>query len=252
MSMTGESGGQLDMGKVIQDLFAVLGRNFVTFLVLAIVLVGLPGLLSGYLQMQPHPGQLFQWPALLGSLVVALGGLILQGTVIYGTVTDLNGNRATLGQSVSIGLHSFLPILAIGIIEFIAVFLGCILLLVPGIMIAVAWCACIPAYVAERPGIMETFARSAELTRGNRWRIFALFLLFIVAVIVVEAVLGVFGSATRIAAGEGLSALQALIVRPLISVATGLLGATGGAVLYVELRRVRDGVGPAGLAAIFD
>ena len=71
---TGEMSGQLDMGKVIQDLFGVLGRNLATFAVLALILVGLPGLLSGYLQMQPHPGQLIQWPAMLGSLLIGLGG----------------------------------------------------------------------------------------------------------------------------------------------------------------------------------
>src|SRR6185312_9053300 len=135
-----EAAGQLDLGKVIKDLFAVLQRNLVTFLILAAILVGLPGLLSGYLATQPHPQLQFQWSTVLATLLVALGGLILQGTVIYGTITDMNGKRATLGQSLSVGLHTFLPILGIGIVYYIAVVVGCILLIVPGLIIAVIWC----------------------------------------------------------------------------------------------------------------
>lgn len=250
----GDSGGQLDIGRVIQDLFAVLGRNFVTFLILAVILVGLPGVLVGYLQMNfLRQGNFFPWQSMVGGLVAGLGALILQGTIIYGTVTDMNGRRAALADSLSIGLSSFLPLLGIGILFGLAVGIGLVLLIVPGIMLAVAWCVAVPAYVVEQPPLLEVFGRSAQLTRGNRWRIFALLILYFVALIIVEAVFGIFGTASRLAAGGGgIPMLQALIVTPLLSVANSLIGATGAAVLYVELRRVRDGVGPAGLAAIFD
>ena len=253
MSMTGETTGQLDLGRVIQDLFGVLGRNFVTFLILALILVGLPGLLSGYMQMSfLRQGHLFDWRASAIGLVGALGGLILQGTIIYGTVTDMNGKRASLGACLSVGLGSFLPILGIGIMFYIALVLGLILLIVPGLMLLVAWCVCVPVYVAEKPGLIESFGRSAELTRGNRWRIFALCILYFVVLLILEAVLGVFGTASRLAAGGSIPALQALAITPVLAVASSMVATVGGAVLYVELRRVRDGVGPAGLAAIFD
>ena len=245
--------GELDLGRVIKDLFGVLSRNFVTFLILTLILVGLPALLSGYVQMSLlRQGHLFDWRASLAGLAAALGGLILQGTVIYGTVTDMNGRRASLADSLSIGLRSFLPLLGIGILFFIAFLIGCILLIVPGVMIAVIWCVAVPAYVVEQPPLLDSFGRSAELTRGNRWRIFALFILYVVVILIVEAVSGVFGTASRLAAGGGIPMFQALVITPLINVATALVSATGAAVLYVELRRLRDGVGPAGLTAAFD
>jgi hypothetical protein len=253
MTTMSETAGQLDMGRVIQDLFGVLGRNFVTFLILAVILVGLPGLLSGYMQMSLlGQGHLFDWRATLVGFVPALGALILQGTIIYGTVTDLNGKRAALGDCLSIGLRSFLPLLGIGILFGLAVGVGLILLIVPGLMIAMAWCVAVPAYVVEQPPLLESFGRSAELTRGNRWRIFALFIVYFVAVIIVEALTGVFGMASRIASGGGMPMLQTMVLIPIIAVVNGLIGATGAAVLYVELRRIRDGIGPAGLAAVFD
>jgi hypothetical protein len=253
MSMTGETTGQLDIGRVIQDLFGVLGRNFVTFLILALILVGLPAVLSGYMQMSFfRQGHLFDWRVTAASLVSGLGALILQGTIIYGTVTDMNGKRASLGACLSVGLGSFLPILGIGILFYLALICGFILLIVPGLMLLVAWCVAVPVYVAERPGIIESFGRSAELTRGNRWRIFALFVLYMVVLIILEAVLGVFGTASRLAAGGTIPAFQALGLTPVLTVASSMVGTVGAAVLYTELRRVRDGVGPAGLAAIFD
>src|SRR3954463_2816099 len=88
MSAMGETTGQLDLGKVIRELFAVLGRNFVTFLILTVILVGIPSLLSGYLQMSLlRMDHLFDWRATAAGLLAALGSLVLQGTIIYGTVT---------------------------------------------------------------------------------------------------------------------------------------------------------------------
>ncbi|HLZ77402.1 MAG TPA: hypothetical protein VKQ35_20545 [Phenylobacterium sp.] len=245
--------GRLDIGRVIQETFAVLGRNFVTFLVLAAILVGLPALLSGYLNMTyMRAGVLFAWQSYAGSFLAAIGLYILQGTVIYGTVTELNGKPASIGACLSVGLSSFLPLLVIGILSYLAIVLGMILLVVPGLMILVAWIVAVPVYVAERPGLFAVFGRSAALTRGNRWRIFAVLILYLVAFVIIEALAGVFGNASRIASGAGIPMFQALLLLPLIAIASGMLTSAGIATLYVELRRVNEGVGPADLAAVFD
>jgi hypothetical protein len=188
----------------------------------------------------------------VGGIVSGLAGLILEGTVIYGTVTDLNGRPARLADCLSVGLRSFLPLLGIAILFGIAVAFGALLLIVPGVMLAVAWCVAVPSYVVEQTGVFGAFARSAELTRGNRWRIFGLFIIYFVATIILEVVLGVFSGAASLASGGGMSFVQAIILGPLFRVAAALLGATATAALYVELRRVRDGVGADSLAAIFD
>lgn len=252
-AVTAGRAGQLDIGRVIQQLFQVLGRNFVTFLVLAAILAGIPALLVGFVQMSAwSSGQLFAWQPLLGTIVAGLAGLILQGTVIYGTVSDLNGRPARLADCLSVGLRNFLPLLGIGILLFLGVFLGTLLLIVPGVMLGVAWCVAVPAYVVEQTTVLGSFGRSAELTRGNRWRIFGLFVIYVVAVLILELLLGVFGSVASISRGGGISLVQAILVRPLLGVSGALIGSVGAAVLYVDLRQLKDGVGPEGLAAIFD
>jgi len=252
MSDLGAS-AKLDMGRVIQQLFAVLGRNFATFAILSLILTGIPAVVVGFLQLTYlKAGSPFAWQSFVGGLVAGLAALILQGTIIYGTVTDLNGRRPNVADSLSVGLRSFLPVLGIGILWYAAIVFGMVLLVVPGLMILVAWAVCIPAYVAERPTLTGAFGRSAQLTRGNRWRILGLMLLYFIVLVIIEALLGVFSNASRLAAGGTLPFLQTIVFVPLLSVANALVGAVGTAVLYVELRRIRDGVGAESLAAIFD
>jgi hypothetical protein len=76
--------------------------------------------------------------------------------------------------------------------------------------------------------------------------------IYLVAIIIVEMVTSVFGGVASLFGGGPLSAVRLALFVPLVSVVNSLVGAVGVAVLYVELRRLRDGVDPAGLAAIFD
>jgi len=256
---TAATGGALDIGRVIQQLFQVLGRNFVPFVVLALVLAGIPSAIFYWLQMRmvgggvtaPDFGARLTW-GLVGGVVLALASLILQATIIHGTVSDLNGRRVSIADSLRAGLYAFLPILLIGIMMGLAIGLGFILLVVPGVMLAIAWCVAVPVYVVERRGILDVFGRSAELTRGNRWRIFGLAVIYLVAVIIIQMVLGMVGGVANVTAGGGGSAVTSLFILPVIQVANALIGATGIAALYVDLRQIKDGVGPEGLAAIFD
>jgi MFS family permease len=246
--------GQLDIGRVIQQTFGVLGRNFSTFLLLALILTGLPSMILGYFQAEAvrtsTPGY---GGALLTSLAAMITGLVLQGALIYGTVGDLNGRRPSVSDSLSVGLRSFLPILGLGILIALGVAFGLMLLVVPGIMLAVAWSVAIPALVAERTGVFAAFGRSAQLTRGNRRRIFGLVVIYMIAAIIVGAIIAVFGGLAAVGgAGGAIPIVQAVVIQPLTNVVGALLGATGGAVLYAELRRVKEGASPEALAAVFD
>jgi hypothetical protein len=259
MTTTGSTTGALDIGRVIQELFAVLGRNLATFGLLALILTGIPtAILYGFEGTAVTSGNaaaLFGprlWWIVLGGIVAGLFGVILQATIIYGTVSDLNDRQVSVADSLSTGLRAFLPIIGLAILMSLALAVGFILLIVPGVMLAVAWCVAVPSYVVERPGVIASFGRSAELTRGNRWRIFGLFLIYFVAALIVQLLLTMFGGLFSLATVGGFPLVTRLLILPLIQVANALIGSVGVAVLYVDLRRLRDGVGPQGLAAIFD
>lgn len=247
---------KLEIGRVIQQTFEVLGRNFVTFLVLATILAGVPAVIVGLIQMQAtetNSATAWAWLVTTG-LIGGVMGLVLQGALTYGTIHYLNDRRVDISEGIAVGLRSFLALLAVGLLYGLAVALGMLLLLVPGIMIALAWCVAVPVLIAERKPILETFGRSAELTRGNRWRIFGLFLIYVLAYMVISAIIGALAGAWLLVDGDSDLAIgpAQIAINFVTNVISSLIGATGGAVLYTELRRVREGATPNALAAIFD
>ena len=251
---------ELDIGRVIQETFAVLGRHFVTFLILALILVGIPRALVGLTQVsmvRAAAGALtFAGPAMywgfLGGLVSLVTSAILQATIITAAASDLNGRPVSVGECLRVGLRAFLPLIGLSILLGIAIGLGFILLIVPGILLWLAWCVAVPAYVVEQPGVFASFERSADLTRGNRLRIFALACVFVVAAIIVTIVVGAVGGILSFATAGLFVYVSAAIVSPVIAAVVGALAATLSAVLYMELRRVREGAGASSLATMFD
>jgi len=256
MTSTAVDAGKIDIARVIQQTFGVLGRNLATFAILTLVLYGVPAAIVSYFQLQTlQSGSLFGMSTLFGSLASLVFSAILQGTIVYATIQDLNDRRASVGDSLATGLRSFLQIVVVSILFAIAFVLACLLLIVPGIMLACAWCVVIPAVVADRTGIMGAFGRSAELTRGNRWRIFALLLIWVIVAWIASMIVNAVGGAPTFASATDISSLQVspiyMALTVLVGIVTSLIGATGVAVLYVELRTAREGIGPRGLAEIF-
>ncbi|MFI4936446.1 MAG: hypothetical protein ACHP7N_17695 [Caulobacterales bacterium] len=260
--------GVFDIGRVLQRLFGVLGRNFIEFLMLSMLLVGAPTVVLGLVQLSYFARLI----APLGPAILPLGlatGLIaivvsvsanavLQGAVIHGTVSDLAGKRATFGECVGTGLRYLLPLVGIGIVSSIGVGIGVVLLIVPGVLLALAWCVAAPVQVIERRGVFGAFDRSAELTRNHRGSIFGLMVIYFVVQLVLTSVvtgalLGSAFSLTNLAARD--SDTQSIVVTIsnfIVQTATGLIGAAGVASVYYELRQIKEGVGAEQLAAVFD
>lgn len=264
MTVSAVETGKIDIGRVIGETFKVLGRNFTTFFVLSLVLVGLPTGVYAFVQgllIGPDAGtfnaDLILW-GVLGALVTVVTAAILQGSLIYATVQDMNGAKPSIGESLATGLRAFLPIIAVSILFGLAVALGFLLLIVPGVMLIVAWIVAVPALVADRTGIMGAFGRSRDLTRGNRWRVFGLLIIAWIATVVFSLVLGAVTGVSVLAAASDGDSIQRAAFSPLnigITVLsqtiTYMVTSTGVAVLYVELRRAREGLGPQWLAEIF-
>ena len=258
--------GKIDIGRVLQQTFGVIGRNLATFTLLGLLLSGIPLALVSFVQAQWMRGAVtstgFDFStdyfanAGLGGLAALITSAIMQGALIYTTVQDLNGRRATLGESLATGLRSFLPLLGVSILFGIGVVCGFILLIVPGIMLICIWCVAVPSLVADRTGVFGAFSRSAELTRGNRWRIFALgvvlWVLLLVIGLVFNAVSGVYAIGGNVETIVERATSPVFILLTVIrSVVSSVVGSALAAVLYVELRRAREGAGPDWLADIF-
>ncbi len=251
--------GRFEIGRVIQRLFEVLGRNFPTFFVCAAVLAGIPAVLLGAFQVASIGGAAGSLGTqALGALLfisvplTLVTGALLQAAIIHGTVSDLNGRKASLVDCLTTSLRLLLPLIAISVLVGIATFVGLIFFLAPGVIIALAFCVAVPAEVVERPGIIQSISRSVDLTRDHRGAIFGLTMLYLVSSIIIQiigaALAGIAGTATPL----GFANASALIATPLAQTFTTLIGAAGVGSIYYELRSIKEGIGPEALAAVFD
>ena len=270
MSDAGAGSRDFDIGRVISMTFGVIGRNFVTFLILAVMLGGVPKLLVAVAQAPYLEGidtgfgaeRALLW--LVGALAMMIASFVLQAAIVHATVTDLNGRRVAIGDSLAVGLRNCLPLIGLAILMGLGLMLGFVLLIVPGIILAVMWSVAVPSKVVERIGVMDAFSRSADLTRGRRWLIFALMLIYwvlsLILQTVITAICAPFAAAANDFTASNLATqgfVQAfrhtqVVATPIIGTVSALFGSAGVAALYYELRSSREGVGPEAMAAVFD
>jgi hypothetical protein len=270
MTTTAIAPDGFSIGRVINRLFGVLGRNLAMFLLLSALLVGAPTALVNIGQLSIRDTAATgtalgaQIALIFAGVIVSLAcNAVLQGAVINATVNDLAGRKASFGESLAVGLRYFLPLVGISLIVGIGCGLGVIFFIVPGILLALVWCVAAPAEVMERVGVLGALSRSRELTRNHRGAIFVLGLGYFVVVWIVEAAITAvvltigLGAGFTAAGGRALAGVQTLawVQAGFGLVANTLLASlssAGIASIYFELRQAKEGVGVEQLAAVFD
>ena len=121
------------------------------------------------------------------------------------------------------------PLVAVGILFGVRVFVGFILLIVPGLFLLTIWAVVVPVTVVERPGVIEAFGRSRELVRGNGWPVFGvLVILFLIQAAATAILVAIFIGIGHFAG----YAIAALIASTLLAP----LSALAASVMYFELR----------------
>jgi hypothetical protein len=269
MADAGRPADRFDLGCVIQRTFGAIGHNLASFAILSLALSGAPalasatglmGIMAGAFRTAGQGG--FGWPllpvgagmalALGGALVSIFGNAILQGAVIFGTASYLAGRKAGLSECFAEGARRCLPLVGLLIVLGVAEVIGLMLFIVPGVMMFVAWIAAIPVLVFERTGIFAAIGRSAELTRGRRWAIFALVIIYLIVVSILQQVLvSLAGTLITIPTPQAV-AVYTLPIGAVVNILVTVLASAGAASIYYELRVGREGIGPEALAAVFD
>jgi hypothetical protein len=253
-----------DFGGVFSSTFSVIGKNFVTFLVFAII-AEIPSAtlvwfviganpFSG-MRFVPPPGSVpkLYYAVLLGSyLLTFIFSCILQAALIYGTVITLNGRRASLIDCLRIGLGAFLPVLAIGILAAIGLAVGFILLIVPGVILMLGWWVAIPVRVIEKKPIFEVFGRSWNLTSGHRGTIFGIFVVIWIANVAMGFAIMPLASLSLVSTSAGGASILYVAASATIRILLTMFNATLAGVIYFELRSIKEGVGAEELASVFD
>jgi hypothetical protein len=240
------SGSGFMIGDVLGRTFSILGRNFVPFFLLTAVAT-IP-YLGFYLAMPTFTPGRVTMPNFSGlGLPLAIGFVLkmfTQAVILNAAFQDMRGRKVSVGESFAVGLSRFFPIIGVILLVGLGMAVGLILLVVPGIILMLMWYLALPACVVEKLGPIGSLSRSAELTKGHRWKILGLILIVAIAGGIIN---GVF-SAISANFGHVPHAIVQYIMQALI----GVFGAILVIVLYRDLRVAKEGIGTEQIAAVFD
>jgi len=239
----------LDIGEVLSDTFAVIGRTFVKLANIAVMFVAIPAAINIAGVALTPVSPIFAVLSVIGALASIVGAILAYGSIFLLAMEDLHGQSASPDAIFKTAMRKFWPLLGLVILMGIGIVLGGILLIVPGVVLALAWSVAMPALVVEDRGVFESFGRSLALTRHKRWSIFLLFFLVTLVVAVVEVVLfALFGGFHGLVSRQP-STINT-VLSALVSVVTMPFGAVLSTALFNQLRG-REGYGAEAVAEVF-
>jgi hypothetical protein len=183
--------------------------------------------------------------AIVGSVIVwIILNVVTEATVLYGSFQAMRNRPVEIGESFKKGLARLVPIIGLSICLGLAVGLGAILLLVPGLILLSMFFVSLPACVVEGLGPFQSMGRSSALTKGHRWKIFGIWILLMIVAGVVGSII------TTILSVAGL--VVAVIGQMVWDALMGAYQSIVVAVAYHDLRVAKEGVDIDHIAAVFD
>jgi hypothetical protein len=214
---------EIDVGRVISEAFSVYGSNAVVLLGTSALFFVITGIINGLLL---DAGGFFLY---LLTVVISIVALTLFTGFVVKLVEDVRDGRrdSTIGELVSSASPAIGPLIVNGFLRAIAIAIGFVLLIVPGLILLTIWAVTAPAIVVERVGAIDAFGRSRELVRGNGWSVFAVIVVAFLITLGVGLVLG--------AIGAGIGGAGAVIFRIVSDVVTSPIAALVAAILFFDL-----------------
>lgn len=253
----------LSVGQVFSRARSVITDNPLTVFGIAFVFGAVPTVLINWLEhglrgaMTDDYARLgYSATALASGIVGMILSALVQGALVRATLAHAEGQRASFAESASTGLAAALPLVGLAILMAIAVGVGFLLFVIPGVILYLMWAVASPALVAERTGVLGAFGRSRELTRGARWKVFGVELVMVLVWWIISAMIG-----GILFAMIGINGVQQLgqnglpigwvIGTALLSTIVNALWSTVQTALYVELRNWKGGHSEEALQEIF-
>ncbi|MGA8872728.1 MAG: hypothetical protein WB460_16390 [Candidatus Acidiferrales bacterium] len=194
----------LSLGEILDRTFSLYRNNFLLFigitaipqlLILAVHLAQL--LLFGYIgttRIDPTRTALSGGIAagallsgLLATVVYIAAYLYAQGGTVYAVSELYLGRTTTIGESLRRMRGQAMNLFGVTLLNGIAILVGLILLIVPGIWLACRLIVCVPAALLEDLGARDSLERSYRLTEDSAGRAFVIYLIYFVLAIIVAS-----------------------------------------------------------------
>lgn len=235
------------IGSAIEAAASVLIGHFVPFVVTALI-AGLPNVVYWYLIGRGASRSILTTTGAVSMVVSTAAMIFVIQTLTYGTVQALRGRSVSIGDCLAQGGRRLPVGMAVGFLAYVGIVLGAVFLIVPGIILFTRWSVALPAATVEGTGILTSLARSRDLTRGRRWRVFGTIIVpVLISLVTSWLLIGIFGFGLH---GVTTPAFQ--IASWVVHAVEQAFSVCVFATLYYYLHREQEGVDIEQIAAVFD
>jgi hypothetical protein len=217
------TGNRIEPGRVIGEAFETYQSQAGPLLGGALIVVGIAGVIEGILAIT---GSFIL--VLLGVLIGLAASFLYTGYVVK-LVQDVRDGRRdfTVGELFSHAAPFVGTLVLNGILAGIAIAIGFVLIIVPGLILLTIWAVIAPSIVVEDMGVFEAFGRSRDLVRGHGWQVFGAIVLAFLIVFVVGLVASIVGAA--------IGNVGQVVLQTAASVATAPVAALVSSILFFDL-----------------
>lgn len=162
---------------------------------------------------------------ILGIVVTTFAAFLLQAALVKAVQDEREGRRdMTIGGTVNAAMPYLGNVAIASILAGIAITIGLILIIVPGLYLITIWAVIIPVIVIERSGAFDAFGRSQQLVRGHGWHVFGTLVLVYIIQYVVGIVLSLIFSALPYSFRDGLSTvISGTLIAPFLAIVVTLI-----------------------------
>jgi|SRR5215468_11178645 len=241
--MTSVAQKQFSFGTVVSQAISVFTANLASFVIVSLLLL-LPLLVYNLVAVGAPTGG-YSAASLFAIVIQMVLSQLLAATISFATFQYLRGQAVGIGECLSRGLSLIGPVIGVAFLVGLITGIGLVLIVIPGIIAAVMLWVAIPVAVVERPGVVESLKRSADLTKGSRWTIFGI--LFVVGLVLIIVTM-ILSFILLSAAGFTVYSIGVWILQAIFSAFSATLAAVG----YYFLRSSKEGVDIADIAKVFD
>ena len=132
------------------------------------------------------------WFAQVVAAILSIVGLFWVQGALTRAVQDIRDGRVDLsvGETFRSVTSKIGPIAGASILAAIAIGIGFVLLIVPGLYLITIWSLIVPVIVLEDAGALASFGRSRDLVRGNGWNVFGVVVITFLILFAFGLVLG--------------------------------------------------------------
>lgn len=214
------TGKQITVTGVIGEAFNTYAKYAGPLIGGAVIIVGVAAVIAALL-------------ASTGSLILsAIGGMIafafsfLYTGYVVKLVQDVRDGRrdSSVAELFSAASPYLVTLILNGILAGIAIAIGFVLLIVPGLILLTIWAVISPSIVVENQGVMGAFGRSRELVKGHGWTVFGIILLAGLITFAVSQIIGSLGDSVGDDAGRVIfSAAAQIVTAPVLALVSSLL-----------------------------